>query len=184
MSSGSGYKHRGFAVKPQSTASIRRIANQVRMLMDLGDGRLDMTCFLEHKLLEYEVAFDVDDPEFPSLLREEDACAFPDEGRIVLTPSTYDGLCEEDPRARFTVAHEFGHILLHGSNIQGLSRGLDPNRPHKAYCDSEWQADTLAAELLMPADQVMGLDEYEIMDRFGVSYAAARIRRRVLSEKR
>lgn len=183
MSSGPGYRQRGLAVKPQNRKGIRKLANQVRRLLDLDEDRIDMCQLLEHKLHECGIAFLVDDPSSPELAPDEHACAYPEAGIIVLSSETYDGLCNDNHRARFTVAHEFGHMLLHGSTIQGLSRGLDPNRPHKPYCDLEWQADTFAAELLMPAERARGLSEQDIMDRFGVSWKAAEIRRSVLENE-
>ena len=68
---------------------------------------------------------------------------------IILRADTYDALCDvSDPkhcRARFTVAHEIGHLILH----EGFALARGAVR-HKHYEDSEWQADTFAAELLMP----------------------------------
>ena len=47
----------------------------------------------------------------------------------------------------------------------------------KPYENPEWQADTFAAELLMPASMITEDDTvFTVARRFGVSYSAARIR--------
>lgn len=183
MSSGGNYKQRGVRVKPTSRASIRKLAGQFRQLMELDTPRLDTSSLIEHKLLEL-VTFHVDDPTCPVLANDEHACAYPDEGIIVLSLQTYDEMCEDVPRARFTLAHELGHVLMHGSNVQGFNRAHTlSSKPHKAYCDSEWQADAFAAELLMPASLAKHMSEAEIADAFGVSATAAAIRCRTLKNE-
>lgn len=184
MSSGSNYRRRGVQVRPQSTSNIRRVAGGFRKFLDIRESNIDMGEFLEVTLHQNGVIFHIDDPSHPFLLPDEDACALPDDRKIILTPRTYDGIYHGDPRARFTLAHEVGHILLHNSEIQGLARGNRLGTSHKVYCDSEWQADTFAAEFLMPADIARGMSEEEIMNTFGVSHSSATIRRKVLCAKR
>ena len=81
---------------------------------------------------------------------------------------------------RFTLAHEFGHMVLHNSEVQGFPRAISRESNHKPFRDSEWQADAFAAELMMPAERARGLSAEEIARRFGVSLQAARIRESVL----
>ena len=75
-----------------------------------------------------------------------------------------------------TIAHEVGHVLLHSEqNIQQLAR--TNKETIKPYENPEWQADTFAAELLMPASMITEDDTvFTVARRFGVSYSAARIR--------
>lgn len=183
MSSGINYRQRGVKVKPTSTAKIRKLAEDFRVLLGIEAPKVDMLDLLEDTLFQVGLSFHVDDPASPILNPEEDACAFPDRDFLVLSPRVYEGLCNDDPRARFTLAHEVGHMLMHGSNIQGFARPRTGSSPHKAYCDSEWQADTFAAEFLMPASIARGMTEQGIMDAFGVSASAAKIRASVLRER-
>ncbi|MBO6696911.1 MAG: ImmA/IrrE family metallo-endopeptidase [Maricaulis sp.] len=93
---------------------------------------------------------------------------------IVLPESTYRNATENVPRARFTVAHELGHLALH-SNVQ-LARA-NPDAIIKPFENSETQADRYAAELLMPYQHFNPNETVEtIAAKFGVSQEAARIR--------
>jgi IrrE N-terminal-like domain len=56
-----------------------------------------------------------------------------------------------DPEARFIIAHEIGHLILHNHNAKGFSD--DPTARIKfgeKEHSAEWQADTLAAYFLLP----------------------------------
>jgi Zn-dependent peptidase ImmA (M78 family) len=55
---------------------------------------------------------------------------------------------------------------------------------HKVYEDAEWQADTFAAEFLMPTPHVCHCcSPEEILETFGVSYSAASTRWEKLREQ-
>ena len=83
-------------------------------------------------------------------------------------------------RARFTIAHELGHYILH-SNLGA--------RPLKICRDGEgrleWEANWFAAGFLMPAREMRekmaeGLGDAELAVHFDVSEAAAKFRRESL----
>ncbi len=118
---------------------------------------------------------------------------------IVLSEDTYGSLeLDNDSRARFTVAHEIGHAVLHAVELVRLSkiphtkaalmRGLFAT--HQIYRDTEWQANAFAGALLMPAAELKRL-EYEygdlsagtIQQYFQVSYSAAEKRLSVYNDK-
>lgn len=67
---------------------------------------------------------------------------------------------EGDPRSRFVIAHELGHIILHRNDISYFS---DQTLPELQYLPSErraeWQANTFAKHLLLPADIARELRE-------------------------
>jgi hypothetical protein len=85
---------------------------------------------------------------------------------ISLSRRTYRALERNDGRARFSLAHELGHAVLHcemlmregavAHQMAALRRG-EPLR-HEKFEDTEWQANTFASALLMPA---MGLASVE-----------------------
>lgn len=87
-------------------------------------------------------------------------------------------------RDRFTIAHEFGHFILHYLWM----RKKDPNYPKKvvAYRRGseriEWEANWFAGAFLMPADtfryryDAEDGDLWQIADYFKVSTKAAEIR--------
>lgn len=94
------------------------------------------------------------------LPRQEEAHTDFEENIIILSPKTYDDLQKGMHRARFTMAHEIGHAVLHTDSIRAarlvsasrkiagipkFRRGQFP-----AYVDPEWQANKFASSFLMP----------------------------------
>lgn len=82
-----------------------------------------------------------------------------------------------EARRRFTLAHEIGHVVLHGDvHATAAARGGGPRRP------KEREADRFAAELLMPRDMVTraveehGPDTETLRALFQVSRQAMQIR--------
>lgn len=98
------------------------------------------------------------------------------EKTITIREDVYENAYNGNGRDLFTIAHEVGHVLLHSEqNIQQLAR--TNKETIKPYENPEWQADTFAAELLMPASMITEDDTvFTVARRFGVSYSAARIR--------
>lgn len=107
--------------------------------------------------------------------------------RITLSEETYEKLQENDPRARFTFAHELMHVVLHSNEIIRLAAmphaiGLARAGTHKPFHDSEWQADGGAAAVLMPVRALATmegegrLDAPTVMREFRVSWEAANYR--------
>ena len=93
----------------------------------------------------------------------------------------------ESPRARFTLAHELGHFFI-DEHRRSLAAGIDP---HSSLCEyespilAEQEADTFAANLLMPARRftdaaraaMPGLEGIlALAGRFGTSITATAIR--------
>jgi predicted metalloprotease len=99
---------------------------------------------------------------------------------VGLSEQTYGLLLDGHVRAKYTVAHELGHAILHTEQLirlASLSRKSqaalhrDNRGDHPAYLDTEWQANAFAGSLLMPADGIRSLIED------GIAIAAARIAR-------
>ena len=71
----------------------------------------------------------------------------------------------ENMRARFSLAHEIAHVILHRN--QALSFDLTAARDASSlpyYCKSEWQANAGAAALLAPFNRfARKLESYEII---------------------
>jgi Zn-dependent peptidase ImmA (M78 family) len=96
-----------------------------------------------------------------------------------------------EARNRFTIAHEFGHYVLH-YRLQEASFEADKTRyPLRAsrYGSGreEWEANWFAAGFLMPREHFsercrqLGGDEYELARQFRVSVHAAQVRMQVLN---
>lgn len=91
----------------------------------------------------------------------------------------YDEVCEDRGRARFTLAHEIFHYIFHDQPNISFARSTDKI---PSYMDPEWQANTFAAELLIPRDLVKGLTVDEIMEKCGVSRQCASIQMKYLKK--
>jgi hypothetical protein len=119
---------------------------------------------------------------------------------ILLGPDTYEALEKGSPRAAYCLVHEFSHALLHGEQLRQLAELPQPSQiafhrgapqPHPMYLDTEWQANALAAALLMPARGLSDLEQRHgrlaedlVTGQYGVSAKAAQIRINVFSERR
>ena len=101
---------------------------------------------------------------------------------IYIRDSIYHKACCGDPQARFTIAHEMGHLFLgHGQGAVLARKAANADIP--IYYDAEWQADTFAAELLMPANEAKGKTCAEIQKAFHVSASAALARANKLKKE-
>ena len=170
----------GAPVSPRSIKNIRAVAQSFRekFTKALSDFRVfcPITSILD--LLgtgEFEeYSFMVVDGSDPSM-QGKWAFTDPERKSICISQEIYDKACENDPQARFTIAHELGHIFLDHKRDAVFARN-NVNAEIPAYRDSEWQADTFAAELLMPAELARGKRAKEMEALFGVSASAAQAR--------
>lgn len=106
---------------------------------------------------------------------------------ILASERTYSWLEDGHPRALYFVGHELGHCILHTDQLIRLAQMPTQQqaafhrgrKAHKAYEDTEWQANAFASALLMPARGVAALERVgrltisAIMDQFSVSREAA-----------
>jgi len=108
----------------------------------------------------------------------------------------YNSAVSSEGRKRFTVAHEFGHYLLHRHQQEEFACGagdIETSGEGKGGRDIEKEADDFATTLLMPLDhfrrQVNGQDvSFELLghcaNQYGVSLTAAAIRWLEIAPKR
>lgn len=159
-------------VKPRSRKEIREIALFIREIYSSER----VTSFPILKFMEYVIPEFIEGFQYiikdDSEMGDCDGKTFPEKRLIYLKRSVYDGAYYKNPRDRFTVAHEVGHLLLHDN--ESISYGRT-NKPIKPYENPEWQANTFAAELLIPINQIRNLSPYEISEMFNVSLSAAKI---------
>lgn len=87
-------------------------------------------------------------------------------------------------RKRFTLAHELGHLMLHGQDGQGIYRDLS-----FAGSEEERAANEFAADLLMPAamlrkyTSLLRFDLKKLANVFDVSSEALQMRLAILAER-
>ncbi|MDC5547674.1 ImmA/IrrE family metallo-endopeptidase, partial [Acinetobacter baumannii] len=142
---------RGVKVDPLSTVQINAVANKFRtsVLSFSTDQNIDMVDLIENILpTKLGVNYDILEKE---VLGPIEAATNPDKGELIIREDVYEALNDpNDPmhgRARFTLAHELGHLILHeGPALHRQTAVVE----HKVYEDSEWQADCFAGEFLMP----------------------------------
>jgi hypothetical protein len=119
---------------------------------------------------------------------------------VELAESTYDLLERGKGRGRQTFYHEVVHAFLHTRLVVRMS--LIPHEameamaleraatPHPIYFDTEWQADSGGAAILVPARGLLALERKHtlttalVQSRFGVSWELARIRLSVFAKYR
>lgn len=106
----------------------------------------------------------------------------------------YNSAVTSEGRKRFTIAHEFGHYLLHRHQQDEFQCGDDDiETGDRNKKDIETEADQFASTLLMPLDdfrkQVDGQTvSFDLLghcaDRYGVSLTAAALRWTEIADKR
>ena len=168
---------RGVRVPPRSTSGIRSITKSARSLFAVDTPRVDVVRLLEHTLHELGVQY-----EYCSAaeMNGDEGLTYPNTGVVMIREDVAEAAYQEEGRARFTIIHEIGHLVLH----QGVPFARTQASNHKIYEDSEWQADTFAAEFLMPVEAVVLCRSVEeVMQTFGVSRAAAESRLRKLRKE-
>lgn len=178
----------GVQVPPRSINELRDLASLIRESSHLKPKEpFPVLYFLEQWLPEAFPGFDfiiVD-----QLPDGNEACAYPDgcidhpDGPLImLTTKVYDRAYAGNGRDRLTVVHESSHIILHRKvavHHRG-PRGTDL----RAFENSEWQANQLAAELLMPPASFLTNESLnKFCKRMGVSRKAAQVRGRKLLER-
>ena len=97
---------------------------------------------------------------------------------------------ESARRKVFTLAHEIGHIVLHGNRQDEFIDYRKDNNKRKANNkeeeQKEWEADNFASELLMPVEHFIQtwykLDQipWKVAPEYGVSERVAETRARIL----
>lgn len=166
----------GYKVAKRTRQQLRTIADGILPLLKKeggfkqGDHFLDASHLLENILHRANYAFHVDES-----LSETAAFTIPERRLIVLKGDVYEDLSRDDPFARFTIVHEFSHIIL--DHAVTLHRNAILGE-HKWIEDSEWQANNLTVEIMMPVSAVQQLDGDIglIASACGTSIEAARYR--------
>ena len=163
--------------KPQSCDSIKNIVKDFKENYEIfSNGQVNVIQCLDKLLindfLEYEV---VSDNELKGSYAETDLYF----RKIIIKESVYFGDVQGNPRDRFTIAHELGHMVLHTQGIT-LCRN---NERINIYEDPEWQANQFAAEFLVPLEKIHSMSISEIANTFQVSIEMATYRKKAYIKK-
>lgn len=159
---------------PLSRAKIRELATIFRKVTNTEKTfYFDVLSFLELGMMTIDNQF-----EYIYLPKNEmkgyygKAC--PEEHKIYIREDVYTGATKDIGRHRFTIMHEIAHYFLHKKENLILAR-LSKDEKIPKYQDVEWQANTLAAEVLAYAPLIKNCTIKEIAHKYAVSYQVARI---------
>ncbi len=165
-------KRRGILVPPVSTGALWGYADKIRSIfVPDGDAEFPIMDVLEFRLDRFFPTFYVD----VRTSEEMDG----DEGQVIagvnglaLREDVYEGAWARNGRDRFTACHELAHFLLH----REITMARASTDTDKIYCDSEWQADTFAGALLLPASLASRFDDaHTAAAECGMTAAAATV---------
>ena len=161
-----------FIAKSISRKQIRDYARYIRKLCNMENTiYFPVVKFLELVLPKLIDDFNLEIEE-RSIMMEKEGETIPSCNTIRIREDVYNKAATGDGRARFTILHEIGHLLLHDNENVALCRTPLGSRI-KAYEDPEWQADAFSGELLMAEHLIKNMSVDEICEKCGASYAAA-----------
>lgn len=163
-----------YVVPPMTWAAIASRADWLREQLGLTTEPFCPVIDVLEKVLDQKLGFVRMEVGDPNEMGRAEGYTCPNGTFIRLRLDVYEGACANDGRARFTVAHELGHLFLHKD--MPLARA-NPGDNVPAYRRSEPQANRFAAELLMPRRFMKAGDSIAtVTSRHGVSDAAAKHR--------
>ncbi len=174
---------RGIKVAPTSRKALRAEAQEIRTQLGITDPYFPILEFVDVGLGQLFPQYTLDVVSTVEMGNDH-ALTIPDEQVIVIREDVYLGAFKGCGRDRFTLAHEVGHLLLHGGIRLARTSGDSPT-VHKPFEDSEWQADAFAGELLMPIETAQSCfpSATRLADKCGVSEPAAQVRFSVLRKE-
>lgn len=160
-----------YKVPPISRISIREYTEHIRKVLGITALKFPIMEFVEFSLPEIDFDFSFEIGTFEEMGGHY-GLTIPSEKRMIIREDVYVNACNNNGRDLFTVAHELGHYLMHGS----LSR-VAQSTIIKPFESSEWQANCFASELLIPVNHpdIIKLSVSDIMHYCCVSKQAAEI---------
>lgn len=160
-----------FQTDPISRKDIREIAYRFRKAYRCNDCLVFplievLDALSEQHWLDYQIIEDDD------ALLDDNTLALYDlnSNMIYIKSSVYQEALDGIGRSRFTITHELAHFIFF--NVLGFSV-QEVEEIEKPYMDPEWQANTLAAELLAPYHETKHMSVTELMENCCISEEAA-----------
>lgn len=156
---------------PTSNSQLRKYAKRIRKMFNCDEELyFPVLKILDYLMDEGAIIFQILDDNDPYFLENELAKFDFYENCIYAKESVYLEAIQDIGRSRFTLTHELAHyILLRLLNFESYTMDSAP----LAFQDPEWQANTLARELLIPYDLSKNLSILEIIDECKVSEECA-----------
>lgn len=164
------------AASPMSRRNIRKFTGEFRKRVNLNDELyFPIVHFIEWKLPKLGVDHEILTVEEMSNMY---GLTNTKQNVLYIREDVYCRAINGNPRDRFTLCHELGHVLLHTPEKVSFARGDVP-----AYRDPEWQANVFAGELMAPYDLTHLMSVDEIMEQCGMSRQAAQIQFNIYHNK-
>ena len=158
---------------PLTLEEIREKVRSIRKIFGLSeDGYVDIVKVFE-SLPDYGVDIEIDAIED---MDNKHGQTYPAKPKIVIREDIYERACEGHGRDRLTIAHEIGHLFLHGTDKISLAR-VEKEYAVPTWCDPEWQANAFAGEILAPFRFIKDLSISDIQVKYGVSATAAKVQK-------
>ncbi len=165
-----------YSAIPRNKQEIRQIAQNIRKTLNIPASKaFPIMSFIEYilKLLDDDFTLDIVSDR---KLKGAYAKTYPEQHKIVVRETVYNGACNREGFYRIIMAHELGHYILHTNDMICLAKSMYNEKMPKEY-NVEWQADIFAYELMMPFDVVKhARNGSEIADICATSITDARKR--------
>ena len=160
-----------YIAEATSRPELRKFAEIIRKAFNICKPYFPAIEILEKGIVQFYPEFDyeiVPDEELDGI----EGLTLPNDNLIILPERVYYGAIAGNGRARFSVTHEISHYILIKDTTVAMCR---PDVRLPPYKKPEWQANTLASELLIPPNLSVGMCTDEIAEIFGVSRSAANV---------
>lgn len=159
-----------YKAKPLSRKKIQETANRLRNFFGISmEEAFPVVEFME--TIIPELGYTIEICEL-SELKDEYALTKPEEKVLKIREDVYVNATKNSPRDLFTIAHEIGHIFFHDVTSIVLARS---DYQIQKFEDPEWQANTFAAELLVPSNVLKGKSVDEVIEIYRCSRQVAEI---------
>ena len=156
---------------PTSASQLRKYANSIRKLLNCTDKiAFPILEILDYLMDEGVIIFQILDDN-DSYFEENELAKFDfEENTIYAKEAVYREAIADIGRSRFTLTHELAHfILLRILNFEIFTMDQEP----LPFQDPEWQANTLASEILIPFNLTKDFSLEEVMEKCLVSEECA-----------
>lgn len=156
-----------------SRQSIEKYAKFIRKVFNIEN------CLYVPIMKIVEIVIPKIDPlfQFNTTYENEMNCEYanycPETNTLNIRQDVYIAACSDDPRHRFTVAHELGHYFMH-NDIAVFSR-CPKNAAIPTFRNPEWQANVFASELLMGKELIRGMTAEQVAFACKTSLQSAEI---------
>lgn len=145
---------------PFSRQSIEKYAKFIRQVFNLDNCLyIPIIKIVELVIPKIDHTFQFN-TTYESEMNNEYANYCPETNTLNIRQDVYIAACSDDPRHRFTVAHELGHYFMH-NDITSFSR-CPQNVTIPTFRNPEWQANVFASGLLMGKNLIKGMTAEQV----------------------